>query len=262
MELFKQIVMRKIIITFLSLVGCLFGQNSGQNVVTVRTIASQTIVANSSFVSAAIQNIGQSSHIFKVIISAQTVSWNATASIQGSIDGTTYFNIGPVNVASSIVSAPFTLTCTGTQSFPYIRTNVSITLNAPGSVTLIGTYTGNSSPAIVQADLNNTIGGMINTSNTLTLPALNVGFQITPVTATQQDVIYGFDLIVPSTATSFSLHCDNATVLWEGALPLAWGHLEQPLGIRSFGACPFGSLVQIDMAGTGTANYTAVHRYE
>lgn len=256
--------MRKLIFGLLTLTSYIWGQNTGQNVVNVRVIASQTITTTTSFISAPLQNIGQSSHIFKIIIGAQTVGYNAQASIQGSIDGVSYFNIGPVQVRSGIVTAPLTITCTGTQSYPFIRTNVLITLLAPGSVTLIGNYTGNSSPAIVQSDLTNTIGGMIyTTSGTLTLPITTNNFPITPVTATQQDVLYGFDLIVPSTATSFSLQCDDGTtVIIAGSLPGAWYHLQMPLEIRPFGACPLGSLVELTIAGTGTANYLAIHRYE
>lgn len=259
----------KMKIIFLSLFCVLssLGQNTGQNVVSRITIPQQTIHSSTNFISSpiSIQNIGQSSHIFKVVIttSSGSQSWSATMSIQGSNDGITWFNMGPTTITPFVgtTSTEF-VTATGTQSYPYIRTNCAMTLQSGLTMNIEGTYTGNSSPSIIQVDGSQNIMQTTNLTNgTFSLPFS--GSLLTGVVSSSA-VIYGLDFYLPSTATTLELECSitHQDIVNAPTLPGTWYHLQQPVGIRPYGACSAGEGITLIMGGTGTVGVTMVYRIE
>ncbi len=249
----------------LILASSLLAQTSGSNVVTIQVIPQQNVLLGKTFTSTNLQNIGQSSHILKLTITTTNL-WSLTAVIQGSNDGTTYYNIGPVNSTGSLAAVTgYTVTATGSQSYPFIRTLVTVAFSLNNSnFNINGLYIGNSSPSIVQTDLSSIISSTSSFTRDQDLPAsaVDMGAAITGA----RQVLYGFDVFLPATATNFSISClASGVILYDmptGAAPLAWVHLQAPVSIRPYGNCDYGDKYTFTSAGTGRIGFTVIQRWE
>lgn len=264
--------MKKLII-FGILVGSLFAQNTGQNVIT-QTFINNVALGPGFLASSNFQNIGQSSHMVRLQFSNVQSGAIFTGALQGNTSpncnlntSTNFYNIGPtitVNLNNAQSSTAYTLL--GYGSYSCVRLNGSLT---NGGATLTATYVGNSSPALNFIDQTSSISGMQYFSlasltygaNTLVTPS-NGPFGATYFT------VYGMSIFGPATLTVFHLYCspdmgttsDLDIVYIANATNLS---AIFPISIRSYGFCPSTSdAVFYRATGSGAAALNIQYRYE
>lgn len=254
-------------------IACLFagfasGQNTGQNVVTVIAIPQQNLVSvtGRQFTIGPLQNIGQSSHIAKVVVTGNGGStWSLTSTIQGSNDGITYFNIGSYAVGGGGSGAGGIVTVTGTQSFPYLEFSLNITTT--GTVGINAVYTGNSSPAIVQADLTDVIVNLLNTTSAGS-GATSTALTTTAIPTGAIVVVYGLDLYISADVASLLVRCHTLTSqhlinIPVGTVPASISHFHYEVELRPYGSCPANDYPELVTTGTATAfGFTTIYRLE
>jgi hypothetical protein len=259
-----------------------FGQNTGQNVVTVPVVVNQTISATTTFTTPSVsgqslQNIGQSSHTLVTQVTGVTGSggatWNVYLEIDGSPDGVNWINI---SVPTQTVN--YTLLtgrvsnnqCSGFQTYPYVRTVVTVTIAGTGSVIVNGTYIGNSTPS------HNLIDSLAGDGGLMTISVGNLssgGTSVTPgvtIPATLHFTVYAYSLIVNqssgSTVGTVQIGCGNATITDnqfvtytdDGKAKMV---LAMPAGLRAYVQCNQGEGIWFIGSGN-TASLSLTYRLE
>lgn len=249
--------MKKLILVLFSL-GSAFGQNTGQNVVNVALRPSANLVAPGSITLTYpnIQNIGQSSHNVTVRYSS-VASGIYSSTIQGSWDGTNYFNISPVAVANTSASAQNIgiLQNTGYQSFPYIR--VVVTVNNSSDVILGVYYSGSSAPSVVISENS----GRESNINTITSSSIPTGSNTLFVSAVAgaSISIYSLSIYPSAGATLFDMWCGRSNAdstkdkdimnvqNLSGVGKVEWGS-----SLRQYSTCPNGDAIWVNLTSSST----------
>lgn len=267
--------MKKIIFSFLMMVGSCLAQSTGANVVVLQVIPFQTITGVTGFVTGPLQNIGQTSHQLRINISAFNTGVTLRYGIQGSLDGVTWFSIGPSNYIKSVPLISFaninTFTTFGYGNYPYLRTDVQVGGTSLSSATISAEYVGNSAPAIVISDSYLNYVQMLSSATIMTnsstpqqlLNPIGSGLTISNI------VVYGVSLNLASTATSFELFCGQGgvpdNILW--LLPNVGGsimNLSLPMNSRPYPGCISGDNLYYEVtdSASGVNALNVYYRYE
>jgi len=264
--------MKKLILFFLVL-GLSFGQTSGANVVYIpynsnistgfaTTAFTQAITGGTAFISNPLQNIGQSSHTLAITITGSSVNFTINAEIDGSLDGTNWFNIGP---PLSVVYQNMNSQISGFQSYPFIRTKATITPGGSDTLTVKMTYVGNSSPSHNLIDILQGDAPIVN-STPATITAGTNDNVLAAVSMFYSNTLYGLILNVPSTVTALTVHCGLTASSPVNVLNLpalsAQGVFVLPTGMRAYAQCALGTGLYLNSTGTGSIGVTAVTRLE
>jgi hypothetical protein len=260
--------------TFLALIlmiGSLYGQTTGGNVVNVPVVTYQVISATTTFNSPSLQNIGQTNHQLIVFLNYSSLSGSAgniSYVIQASIDGNLWFNISSygnatLTVANAGVSTFYNTV--GYLSYPYLRTSITVTFGSGFSgATIYANYQGNSAPASTVSDgfaLNEsmqTYGATITTDGSYhnAVSSLSTAYSF---------VIYGASLNLASTVTSFILTCRstaNDVVIWTLPTVAEEVHTNLVLGLRPYAKCPPGDNISYSAGGSGNNGLNIYYRLE
>lgn len=242
-----------------------WSQNTGQNVVNLVISPTTTYTGGTrTITSAVLQNIGQTSHQ----VTLKFVGINNTASlpitlvsgnIQGSQNGTDWFNIGPTQSGSapSTVGTTTIVNFSGYLPYPYIRVVVVFTIPSSNTSSLAINYVGSSAPSAIIVDSLagpsnlSTIGAAVATSTGYAL--LNSGFTNAKLT------LYGLAITAPSSATEFTLACSTNSTTADGNTVLVLDtnganlNFTWPVGVRAYFQCPtIGDVLIYKFTGTGT----------
>lgn len=249
----------------IAIAGSLVAQNTGQNVVNQTVVASNSRTADFTLTSSAVQNIGQSNHTMVINITANTLDDNAvtaSCSIQGSINGTTWQDIGnvttfPITGLSSLIGQ---IKCYGYGSYPYIRTSMSMTRINTGSITFSGTYLGTSIPVNSLIDYGANISPLLYGTNT---PLVKSGVLTTLFTAPvyQSINVYGMSISSDATGTVLVFACSGTTVLQLDSIGTQ-RFINFPAGLRPFISCPLGRTLTYTLTGTPTVTLNVAYRLE
>ncbi len=261
--------MKRYLLGLLIVIGC-FGQSTGANVVASFAVSSRTLLAGAfasytcSTVTCAagtvIQNIGQTNH--QVTVNATTGAYDGTGRItcnmEGSVNGTNWFNIGiPANPLIWGATA-IQVKCNGFGSYPYLRVSVSVQALTAVAVTFSALYEGNSIPSNTLVDLS---GAMTNMRNRAIGPLVTGGVPTTLITSSSSSNAQSlYSLLVVSDATGSNLvfgcwqngvptDADQFVVPLLNTVPTL-GPLKYPLGMRPLITCKPGNEIYYQLTGT------------
>lgn len=129
-------------------------QTTGANVVSV-PLGTRTVFSGSPYtlVTPPLQNIGQTNHEVDIVGTGWTDSfvnfWQVDGSMQGSLDGVTWFNLGIPQLNFGLLNNT-RIRIVASGAFPYLRFNGTITVSGEPSVVVKINYTGISIPVFDQ----------------------------------------------------------------------------------------------------------------
>ena len=250
--------------------GLAWGQSTGQNVVNVKVLATTAVAGGYTYyTSGNLQNIGQSAHQIQVKMTGGTYSfYSVTALMQGSSDGTNWVSLGPTTYYGALGNpftsqpypSPYIVRAVGYQSMPYLRTNVIVNWTGSDPLTINIEYQGGSAPAIVQADLVGSTGGMATASVNAGATLLGTSYSIqNPLPTTEQiPTLYGYVLSAPAAITGASLYCASQFVTPVTTTLLAFivpsytttgVVVSSPPSMRSLGQCKAGEQIVLRVEG-------------
>lgn len=270
----------------------LFGQNIGQNVIVSNILPALTItgtVTTNYLCSTSscpqgrnarvIQNIGQSAHQLKLVFTSVTgSSGTGSAEIDGSLDGTTWFQLGaPIGfgITSGLTSQAQTFQ--GFGSYPYLRTNITLHSATPDHFVVNADYIGNAVPTAIQVDMFGATTQMLTTcTNTgsvhcdrFTNNAIFVDTTAGPGGSAKQVTLYGINLNFPATTTGYQLKCgssttNDGTVIELENIAASIHDYIIPVGIRPLFQCPVGDSLSVlySDSGAGVLYSTLFYRLE
>lgn len=253
--------MKKLILGLLFAVSG-FGQTSGANVINVLIQNPTALVPGAhTITSSTLQNIGQTSHqVIMVLVNGDAVRGVtvASAQMQGSIDGTTWFAIGPVYASPIYGLGTFVFNVSGYRAYPYLRFTTTVTPDANNvSTTLSLFYVGNSSPSLV---IDDSLGSISNlTTNGISAASSTTNVSLTGnIFAGQKATLYGLVITAPSTGTLFTLTCTSDGIISSSAAILILAtnaanlNFIWPVGVRPYFQCPnAGDQISYKFTGTG-----------
>lgn len=271
--------MRRLIVGLLVCVGA-WGQSTGQNVVEIAMNSSnstgftsaaytQTITTQTTFTSNVLQNIGQTSHTVQVQVTTATVDYAVTGGVQGSLDGSNWFFIGPsINTNSvNFLANQTEVDISGFQSYPYVRTTVTVSPVSNASLVVRITYVGNSSPSHNLVDMRGTDVNMNNFGFAAAVPGtpqpLTPGFSGVSVS------LYSMSISIPSTVTALTIGCSEDGGVSIGTQVVAIVNafttsqeLIWPSVVRPYITCGSGTRLWMQVTGTGNMSVVGTYRYE
>ena len=254
-------------------VGCLFagflhGQGTGANVVNVTTINNVSFPVGANVVNTpALQNIGQTSHLVKVIFSALTGSVGYKGVMQGSADCANYVNIGPTIIPSGgVTSSNNIFTLVGYGSFPCVRIGQTITVNSGATATVYENYSGTSTPVFITADQYGAINGLLSFVSGSSLVYGTKTILIGTATGVSL-TFYGIEVSMPSTFTELQLFCSSDGGTTESPIIMditnsVAGQVIWPLQLRPYGICPVNTPLYYLATGSGVGAINIQYRYE
>lgn len=240
-------------------------QTTGQNVVNVVVQNPIAVTGSTSFVSSALQNIGQSSHQAQIIVTGQTHVVGVTGVIEGSSNGVQWFTIGPrfSSVSLNAVSA-----LTGYRTYPLVRTNITVLPTGGDTVLVSIYYQGNSVPSFVLTDAL----GLALDQRTFSV-ALTDGSTLQvvsePTVFGQRPTLYGWSVYLPSTATGFEMGCSSDGITFDGlvvdfvtTVPTGGVAAVHSIGSRPYAQCQANELLYATVSGSGGASISTYYRNE
>lgn len=189
-----------------------YGQTTGGNVVSALAIAGPITMSSGSsnltVVSTQLQNIGQTSHTAIAVVTAGIHNVTVTCTIEGSADGTNYFNIGVSAFQVLFPLAGGTTKCFGYGAYPSVRVKIQLVAVASYVVPINVTYSGTSTSSNVLVD-----SGGANMNMTAYNVALITGSSVLQGPVVGQGIsIYGIQVYSQdATATSIILTCTTGT---------------------------------------------------
>lgn len=262
-------------------VGCLFagfawGQNTGQNVVSLITTPLTTITGTTTYISpigsnVSLQNIGQTNHTVVINVTAATTTGsnniNIACGMQASIDGSNWASIGVASnyVFSQTQGVPNNYLCNGYGAYPYIRSNVVLTfVGSPSSITFSIGYQGSSIPANSLTD----ISGVLNDMQFTQVAALTGGAVLTTLisgSVGQSVVVYGIGIYSDATSSDLEFICvaPSGNSIMFRAFELGVQRVQiYPLSFRPYFACPQGGGLSYVLSGTPVTSLGVQFRQE
>lgn len=249
-----------------------WSQNTGQNVVSVIAIVNHSVTQNIfTEVSGNLQNIGQTNHIGILTVSALSGGiggYQVQASVQGSVDGTNYFDLGPITSGSTIatLSSPI-VRFYGYGAFPYVR--VKAIFNSAGPTTI--------SFNIIYQGYSIAVNNLIDSYGTLTqmqsffIDTLVTGsvttLLLTPPDTLHSSALYGLGVFSDATGTTLNIGCGplnlSTTALIYKVYNLGTARtILQPPNLRPIAQCPAGQYMSYSLAGTPAVSLSFQFRFE
>lgn len=247
----------------LVLVANVEAQSTGQNVRGLKWVSASAITVPTTFTSIDLPNIGQTSHAALISISGQTHNWNATAVIQGSMDGTNWFAIGPgVYPASVFLSTQSSISFAAFGTYPHLRCTAQVTPTGGDTLTVNAYYYGNSTPGLVSVDTTSLLSPVGSLSQGVA-PSTN-GALIINANPGTAFTFYGMFAYMPAGLASVNLFCSpSGTVLFNlPTIPAAGLPVIFPASLRPYAVCSPGDNVNIITGAGGTLQLQLTYRFE
>lgn len=246
-------------------------QTSGPNVRMAQFWSGLDINTQAIQSSSAVPNIGQSAHSVRLVLRTSgitSVDWSVQGvAVQGSDNGTTWFNIGPGVTESGSAGggtgasglSPVIIQLTGYGSYPYVRVSGTLQAGSGGTHGLVdGYYSGNSSPASVLAD---SFASGLSTS-VVTVSATSPGAAVN-ITVGGTPTFYGVVLTGPGTVTRVVVGCQSGGVGTLVDINPFTSPFVLPASLRPYGQCTaLSGGLQVIGYGSGTLTASVVYRGE
>ena len=258
--------MKTLLLSLLIAVGC-YAQTSGANVINQSAISrSGAVSLPVTLTSSALQNIGQTNHVLVLLVSVATGgTFSGTLSVQGSVNGTLWFDIGQPQQPLDLTQTQLPYRAYGFGSYPFVRARLAIT-GTGTSLSLNVTYLGYSVPVNTLVDYYSTLNPLLNVSNgTLVTGAVLTGL-VNHTDATHQIALYSLSVFSDAAGTTLNIGCGTVgigtvDVLILSNLGTTRTFLIGP-SVRPIVTCGPGQDITYTLAGTPVVTANVQYRYE